>query len=136
MNSFNSPTVVTGVGSGTTVTATGDVSVQSKVLQLAETNGTLDRRGPRVGVGTVVAIATASGSTTTYFDGTLTGGADSLTVQGTVAATSNSTGRAVGGAIVGAFTGPTITAETKPTVHDDGSAARSRPAATSSPSPT
>ena len=116
VHSFNSPTVVTGVGSGTTVTATGDVNVLSNVFQLADTNGLSIAAALGVGVGTVVAIATASGSTTTYFDGTLTGGADTLTVQGTVAATSNSSGRAVGGAIVGAFTGPTIKAETKPTV--------------------
>ena len=101
VNSFNSPTVVTGVGSRTTVTATGDVNVLSNVFQLADTNGLSIAAALGVGVGTVVAIATASGSTTTYFDGTLTGGADTLTVQGTVAATSNSSGRAVGGAIVG-----------------------------------
>ena len=116
VNSYNSPTVVTGVGSSTTVTATGDVVIQSKVFQLAETNGLSIAVAVGVGVGTVVAIATASGSTTTHFDGTLNGGADSLTVQGTVKATSNSSGRAVGGAILGAFTGPTIKAETKPNV--------------------
>ena len=33
---YNSPTVDTGVGSGTTVTATGDVTVKSNIFQLAE----------------------------------------------------------------------------------------------------
>ncbi len=114
-----------------------DVNVKSNTFQLAETNGQSFgiAGGGRHRHGRRDRDARPAPSTT-YFDGTLTDGADSLTVQGNVSTTSNSTGRAVGGAILGAFTGPTITAETKPTVTTTARRHGHRRAVTSSPSRT
>ena len=61
-------------------------------------------------------LATAAGTVTTAFDGTLSTAA-SLTVLGTITARSDATGRAVGGAILGAFSKPTVHATTNPTVN-------------------
>ena len=117
VNSSNSPTVVTGVGSGTTVTATGDVNVMSNVFQLAETNGPLDRRGAR----RRRRDGRRDRDRERQHDDLLRRHAHRWCGQphrpGRPSQRhSNSSGRAVGGAIVGAFTGPTIKAETKPTV--------------------
>ena len=112
----NSPTVESTVGASTTVTATRDVAVKSNSYALAEADGRSLGVAGGVGIGTVVTLATAAGSVTTAFDGTLSS-ATSLTVLGTVTARSDATGRAVGGAILGAFGKPTVRATTTPTVN-------------------
>ena len=112
----NSPTIEATVGASTTVTATRDVAVTSNSFALAEADGRSLGIAGGIGIGTVVTLATAAGTVTTAFDGTLTAAA-SLTVLGTVTARSDATGRAVGGAILGAFTKPTIRATTNPTVN-------------------
>ena len=111
----NSPVLNALVGAGTTVAATGDVSVTIDSFAFAEADGRSIAVGLGVGVGTVVTLATAAGSATTAFDGTLTRAA-SLTVLGTIAARADATGRAVGGSILGTYTKPTVHATTNPTI--------------------
>ncbi len=111
----DSPTVSTSVGSATTVNATGNVSVRSETYQLAQANGLSIAVGLGVGVGTVTTNATAGGSVTTGFLGTLES-ALSLSVNSDVATFSISQGRTVGGALGAAIGGPRIDSTTSTAV--------------------
>jgi len=137
VDTYNSPIVYTGVGAGGTVTATRDVKINSVVYQRAQSDGLSIAAALGVGVGITRPSATAGGSTTTFFDGELTG-SSTATVRGFVEASTETDARAVGVGALSGITDVTSTATTSPTVATSvgGSlTATNRPLPTSCPRP-
>ena len=109
----DSPTVTTGPGTGTTVTATGNVSITSTVFERANADGKSISGGLGAAAGVTVVKATAGGGTTTQVGGALTS-TGTVTVSTTLDSATVATGRAIGVALGGAGNVASVTATTNP----------------------
>ena len=96
--------MTTGPGDGTTVTATGDVSITSTIFERANANGESISGGLGLAAGLTIVSATAGGSTTTQVGGALTS-TGTVTVSTTLDSASIATGRAVGASFGAALEG-------------------------------
>ncbi len=109
----NSPVIETAVGSGTTVNASGAVSLASQSFQLAELDGFTASIG-LVGVGITLPESIAERTVSTHFDGVLES-AQTVSIVSDVDAQSNTQGL---GAAIGAvgITAADVVARTSPTI--------------------
>jgi hypothetical protein len=115
LNITNAPVVRTAVGSGTTITTSGDVTVSGNAHLLAESDALSISLGLGVGTGVVIPTVTAAGSITTEISGSIES-AGNVSVTSTVDAATTVEGRAGGGGIGGSATASIIEATTAPIV--------------------
>ena len=111
----DTPTVTTTVGSGKTVNITGDLLVESLTQQQVVVDGTTYAIGLGVGIGVIDPTATAGGTITTGFDGTVQN-ADHVTIRAVDHVSTASTASGVAGSLLGAADDITTTATTSPAI--------------------
>ncbi|HTZ04687.1 MAG TPA: HYR domain-containing protein [Gaiellaceae bacterium] len=111
----DSPTVEASTGGGTAVTAGKSVVLWNQVFSPASADGTSFAAGLGVGVGIVVPTATAGGTITASYDGSVVS-ANTVLVLNTVEARTSVTGRAAAGGLGAGITDATLTADTHPNV--------------------